>query len=66
MVKIRAGSLASLDIQNRLLEDAGVATVAGTSFGQTGEGKIRLSFANSEAKVLQALDRIEGWLASLS
>ena len=35
------------ELQNRMLEKAGVATVAGTSFGIHGEGYIRFSYANS-------------------
>lgn len=58
--------LACEEVQNRLLDQAGVATVAGTSFGAAGKGQIRLSFANSEAKVLEALDRIEIWLENLA
>ncbi|GIT27950.1 MAG: hypothetical protein CM1200mP41_39940 [Gammaproteobacteria bacterium] len=30
-------------LQNRLLEEAGVATVAGTSFGAMGKGFVRFS-----------------------
>ncbi len=42
-----------------LLNDAGVATLAGTSFGAFGEGYLRLSYANSVANLQMALDRIE-------
>ena len=42
-----------------LLNDAGVATLAGTSFGAFGEGYLRLSYANSVANLQAALDRIE-------
>ncbi len=42
-----------------LLEDAGVATLAGTSFGQYGEGYLRLSYANSIANLNKALERID-------
>ena len=44
--------------QNRVLEEAGVATVAGTSFGAFGEGYARFSYANSEANIRRALDRV--------
>ncbi len=44
-------------LQNRLLEEAGVATVAGTSFGAMGEGFVRFSYANSVENVERALDR---------
>jgi aspartate/methionine/tyrosine aminotransferase len=44
-------------LQDRLLEEAGVATVAGTSFGALGEGYIRFSYANSVENIEIALDR---------
>jgi aspartate aminotransferase len=42
-----------------LLNEAGVATLAGTSFGVYGEGYLRLSYANSVENLEKALDRIE-------
>ena len=45
-------------LQDRLLEEAGVATVAGTSFGAEGEGYLRLSYANSTENILRAVERI--------
>jgi len=50
--------------QQRLLEEAGVATIAGTSFGAHGEGYVRFSYANSVANIEQALQRIAGLLAA--
>ena len=49
-------------LQNRLLEEIGVATVAGTSFGALGEGFIRLSYASSIENIVEAVERIEGFL----
>ena len=46
-------------LQNKLLEEAGVATVAGTSFGAFGEGFIRISYANSIENIEQAMERIK-------
>ena len=51
-------------LQNRLLEELGVATVAGTSFGALGEGFIRFSYANSVENIKIALERI-AWTVSL-
>jgi aspartate/methionine/tyrosine aminotransferase len=42
-----------------LLEDAGVATLSGTSFGAYGEGYLRLSYANSIPNLNKALERID-------
>ena len=42
-----------------LLDKIGVATVAGTSFGKYGEGYIRLSCANSDSAIEEAISRIK-------
>jgi len=47
------------EIQNILLDKIGVATVAGTSFGKFGEGYIRLSCANSEEAIEEAILRMK-------
>jgi len=54
--------LTARNLQDRLLEEAGVATVAGTSFGAMGEGYIRFSYANSIENIEQALSRVEDLL----
>jgi len=43
---------------DHLLYNAGVAVLPGTSFGNYGEGYLRLSFANSIENIEKALDRI--------
>ena len=45
-------------MQTRLLEQAGVATIAGTSFGSYGEGFLRLSYAADKRDIERALARI--------
>jgi aspartate/methionine/tyrosine aminotransferase len=50
------------ELQNRMLEEAGVATVAGTSFGIHGEGYIRFSYANSVDNIREAIKRIAALL----
>ena len=50
-------------LEVELLEKAGVATIAGTSFGRHGEGFLRLSYANSQENIKAALERIAGYLA---
>jgi aspartate/methionine/tyrosine aminotransferase len=40
-----------------------VAVLAGTAFGEFGEGYIRLSYANSQENIRRALDQIAGVLA---
>ena len=44
-----------------LLDDAGVAALSGTAFGDFGEGYLRFSVANSIENIEKALDRIDAW-----
>jgi len=44
-----------------LLNEAGVACLSGTAFGEWGEGYLRFSFANSVENIQKALGRIESW-----
>jgi aspartate aminotransferase len=56
---------ASAEIASRLLDEAGVAVLSGTAFGEHGEGYLRLSYANSEANLRKALERMESVFRSL-
>jgi len=49
----------SRKLGDHLLQNAGVAVLPGISFGQYGEGYLRLSFANSIENIKKALGRIE-------
>ena len=49
-------------LQERLLNEAGVAAVAGTSFGALGEGYLRFSYANSVENIREAMQRIREYL----
>jgi aspartate aminotransferase len=49
-------------LQDDLLNEVGVALVAGTSFGEQGEGYIRFSYANSVENIERAIDRIGNFL----
>jgi aspartate aminotransferase len=51
------------ELQDKMLEQAGVATVAGTSFGIHGEGYVRFSYANSKENIEEAIDRVGKLLA---
>jgi aspartate/methionine/tyrosine aminotransferase len=51
-------------LQTRMLEEAGVAVIAGTSFGAMGEGYLRFSYANSTENIVTAIDRIAAMLAA--
>jgi len=50
-------------LQQRLLDEAGVATISGTSFGAQGEGYLRFSYAASLPALQEAMERIGAWLA---
>jgi len=52
-------------LQGKLLDEAGVATVAGTSFGEFGEGYLRFSYANSGEAIAEAVARIRQFLGNL-
>ncbi|WP_374298687.1 pyridoxal phosphate-dependent aminotransferase [Ferrovibrio sp.] len=59
---IAGTGLTARQMQDGLLEQAGVATIAGTSFGRHGEGYLRLSFAASDEAITEALQRIANFL----
>jgi len=48
----------SKEMETFLLHEAGVAALAGTSFGKYGEGYIRFSYANSQENIKRALQKI--------
>ncbi len=51
----------SKKLADALLEQAGVACLSGTSFGDFGEGYLRFSVANSLENLKQALVQIDQW-----
>jgi aspartate/methionine/tyrosine aminotransferase len=52
----------SKPLADALLEEAGVACLSGTSFGEFGEGYLRFSIANSMENLNRALAKIEQWV----
>jgi aspartate aminotransferase len=60
---ITGTGLTSAQLQERLLNEAGVAALAGTAFGRYGEGFLRFSYANSVENIQAALDAIRAALA---
>ncbi len=55
---IQATGFASTELQDKLLNEAGVATLSGTSFGRFGEGYLRFSYANSIENIKSAIGRV--------
>jgi aspartate/methionine/tyrosine aminotransferase len=51
----------SKKLADALLDDAGVAGLSGTAFGNFGEGYLRFSVANSIENIEKALDRVSAW-----
>lgn len=62
---IEGTGLSSQALADKLLYEAGVAALAGTCFGAYGEGFIRFSYANSQANLTKALERISDVVAKL-
>ncbi len=50
--------LSSRSLADLLLDEAGVACLSGTAFGQHGDGYLRFSYANSLDNILEAIERI--------
>ena len=50
------------ELANRLLDEAGVAVLAGSDFGEHGAGYLRLSYANSVENLEAALAAMDGLL----
>jgi aspartate/methionine/tyrosine aminotransferase len=51
-------------LASALLEETGVAIVGGPDFGVLGEGYVRVSYANSTANIVKALERMNEFLAT--
>ncbi|OUS05256.1 aspartate aminotransferase [Rhodobacterales bacterium 52_120_T64] len=59
---IEATGLTAREAQDKFLNEAGVATIAGTSFGEWGEGYIRFSYAADIDSIQEAIKRIRACL----
>jgi aspartate/methionine/tyrosine aminotransferase len=59
---ITGTGFSSRALADRLLDEAGVACLSGTAFGEFGEGYLRFSYANSMENIQEALRRIRGLL----
>jgi aspartate aminotransferase len=57
--------LATEELAGRLLEEAGVAVLAGSAFGRVGEHNLRLSYATSEENLERALSAMDAFLRAL-
>lgn len=60
---IKGTGITSWEFQERGLKEAGVALLAGESFGSYGEGFVRFSYATSKQNIEKALERLRDWVA---
>ena len=58
---MRPLKLTSVEICERLLEEAGVGLMAGSAFGEQGEGFVRMTIAASDEEVEEGFRRIVEW-----
>ena len=62
---IRALQRSSAEVASRLLDEAGIACLAGTAFGDYGEGYLRFSYASSEENIRKMLKQLETFVHHL-
>ncbi len=55
------GGLNSMDFASRLIEEANVVVTPGSGFGANGEGYFRISLTVPDARLNEAMDRLEAW-----
>ena len=60
---ITVTGLSSEEFCNRLLQEQHVAVVPGNAFGESGEGHVRISYSYSVEHLIEALKRIEKFVA---
>jgi aspartate/methionine/tyrosine aminotransferase len=53
------------ELADRLLQEAGVAVLAGSAFGRFGKDNLRISYANSRENLSLAIERMRGFLDAL-
>jgi aspartate/methionine/tyrosine aminotransferase len=61
---VEGTGMTSREFADGLLEEGGVACLAGESFGKYGKGCVRFSFANSAENLERALERIDRFVKS--
>ena len=64
-VNIKKTGMTSESFCDYILEDSGVAILPGTSFGEFGEGFIRICYATSQNEIKNALERIKKSISKL-
>jgi aspartate/methionine/tyrosine aminotransferase len=62
---IKDTGLTSAEFEDRAMNEAGVALLSGSAFGEFGEGYVRLSYANSQDNIKQAIDKLDKMVRAL-
>jgi len=62
---VKSFGLTSKEIAAHILDEAGVAVLAGTDFGSGGEGYLRMCYATSMEVLRESLEKITAWFKSL-
>jgi aspartate aminotransferase len=62
---VKSFGISSKEIQRRLLDEEGVAVLAGTDFGSAGDGYIRLCYATSMEIIERALEKVHKFFVRL-
>lgn len=61
MARWKGEGLTSQELAERLIREARVITIPGSTFGPGGEGHLRLSFGGEEQELEEAFSRLKGW-----
>ena len=62
---IQETGLSSKEFEERAMNEAGVALLSGSAFGEFGEGYVRLSYANSQENIQKALDSLDKFVRNV-
>ena len=62
---IHGTGLTSTQFEERAMNEAGVALLSGSAFGEYGEGYVRLSYANSQENIKKAIDKLDKMVRAL-
>ncbi len=57
--------LSSKEFEERALNEAGVALLSGSAFGAHGQNYVRISYANSQANLKKAVDRLKAFVKKI-
>ena len=62
---IKETGLTSSEFEDRAMNEAGVALLSGSAFGEYGEGYVRLSYANSQENIQKAISQLDKMVRGL-